>query len=100
MAFCARNFERFQCPDPSLLTLGGLPPKLLIVHRFTEPMLMRRERIRLDPRVQIAVVMDGFGTPALKRKVYRVTVTNGDGTITLSGPQDLASASTPTLLTP
>lgn len=55
---------------------GGLPPKLLIVHRFTEPMLMRRERIRLDPRVQIAVVMDGFGTPALKRKVYRVTVTN------------------------
>lgn len=55
---------------------GSLPPKLLIVHRFTEPMLMRRERIRLDPRVQIAVVMDGFGTPALKRKVYRVTVTN------------------------
>lgn len=55
---------------------GGLPPKLLIVHRFTEPMLMRRERIRLDPRVQIAVVMDGFGTPALKRKVYRVTVAN------------------------
>lgn len=55
---------------------GNLPPKLLIVHRFTEPMLMRRERIRLDPRVQIAVVMDGFGTPALKRKVYRVTVAN------------------------
>ena len=55
---------------------GGLPPKLLIVHRFTEKMLMRRDRIRLDPRVQIAVVMDGFGSPALKRRVYRVTVSN------------------------
>jgi hypothetical protein len=55
---------------------GALPPKLLIVHRFTEEMLMRRERIRLDPRVQIAVVMDGFGSPALKRQVYRITVKN------------------------
>lgn len=55
---------------------GALPPKLLIVHRFTEKMLTRRHRIRLDPRVRIAVVMDGFGPPALKRRVYRVTVAN------------------------
>ena len=55
---------------------GALPPKLLIVHRFTAPMLKRRERIRLDPRVRIVVVMDGFGPPALKRKVYRLTVAN------------------------
>ncbi len=55
---------------------GSLPPKLLLVHRFTMPMLKRRERIRLDPRVNIVVVMDGFGAPALKRKVYRLTVTN------------------------
>lgn len=53
-----------------------LPPKLLIVHRFTEKMLARRERIRLDPRVQIAVVMDGFGAPGLKKRVYRVVVKN------------------------
>ena len=55
---------------------GGLPLKLLIVHRFTNQMLKRYKRIRLDPRVQIAIVMDGFGSPSLKRKVYRVTVKN------------------------
>lgn len=60
----------------TIVARGELPPKLLIVHRFTTQMLKRRERIRLDPRVQIAVVMDGFGPPALKRRVYRVTVKN------------------------
>lgn len=59
-----------------LVKRKSLPPKLLIVHRFTEKMLTRRERIRLDSNVQIAVVMDGFGEAALKRRVYRVTVTN------------------------
>lgn len=51
-----------------------LLPKLLLVHRFTEEMLMRYQLVRLDPRVQVAIVMDGFGHPALKRKVYRVIV--------------------------
>lgn len=51
-----------------------LPPKLLIVHRFTEPMLRRYKLVRLDPNVQVAVVMDGFGSPALKKKIYRVIV--------------------------
>ncbi len=49
----------------------GLPPKILIVHRFTEGMLRGYDRIRLDPRVQIVIVMDGFGSPALKRDSYR-----------------------------
>jgi len=48
-----------------------LPPKLLLVHRFTDGMLRRRDRIRLDPRVQVAMVMDGFGTPGLKKAIYR-----------------------------
>lgn len=52
----------------------GLPPKLLLVHRFTEEMLTRHHLVRLDPRVQVAIVMDGFGGPALKRKIYRVIV--------------------------
>lgn len=52
----------------------GLPPKLLIVHRFTEPMLRRHKLVRLDPNVQVAIVMDGFGHPALKKKIYRVIV--------------------------
>lgn len=52
----------------------NLPPKLLIVHRFTEPMLRRHKLVRLDPNVQVAIVMDGFGQPALKKKIYRVIV--------------------------
>jgi hypothetical protein len=51
-----------------------LPPKVLVVHRFTERMLVGRERVRLDPRVQIVVNMDGFGAPTLKRDSYRAFV--------------------------
>lgn len=48
-----------------------LPPKMLIVHRFTKPMLTNQEKIRLDPRVQVVIDMDGFGAPYLKRDSYR-----------------------------
>ncbi len=48
----------------------GLPPKILIVHRFTDAMLRRYRRVRLDPRVQIVMVMDGYGSPSAKRKIY------------------------------
>jgi hypothetical protein len=52
-----------------------LPPKLLLVHRFTDEMLRRYKKIRLDPRVQVVIVMDGFGPPHSKRSVYRREVT-------------------------
>jgi hypothetical protein len=52
-----------------------LPPKLLLVHRFTDDMLRRHEKVRLDPRVQIAVVMDGYGTPIGKQRIYRREIT-------------------------
>lgn len=58
-----------------LVDEGGLPPKMLVVHRFTEKMLTNHEQIRLDPRVQVVLHMDGFGTPALKRSIYDVIVT-------------------------
>jgi hypothetical protein len=54
-----------------LVTDHQLPPKMLIVHRFTRPMLTNHERIRLDPRVQVVIDMDGFGAPHLKRSSYR-----------------------------
>jgi hypothetical protein len=53
---------------------NALPPKVLVVHRFTQAMLSGRERIRLDPRVQIVIDMDGFGAPALKRDAYNAFV--------------------------
>src|SRR5262249_8271671 len=37
----------------------NLPPKVLVVHRFTRPMLTNTNAIRLDPKVQIVVNMDG-----------------------------------------
>jgi hypothetical protein len=51
-----------------------LPPKMLIVHRFTTPMLSNHEKIRLDPRVQIVIDMDGFGAPHLKYGSYKAYV--------------------------
>jgi hypothetical protein len=48
-----------------------LPPKLLLVHRFTDDMLKRYTKVRRDPNVQIVVVMDGYGTPSGKKRIYR-----------------------------
>jgi hypothetical protein len=47
-----------------------LPPKLLLVHRFTEEMVTSHQKIATDPRVQVVMVMDGFGAPALKSRQY------------------------------
>lgn len=47
-----------------------LPPKVLVVHRFTRPMLTNTRQIKLDPRVQIVINMDGWGSSSLKRASY------------------------------
>jgi len=47
-----------------------LPPKLLVVHRFTEEMVTSHQKIATDPRVQVVMVMDGFGTPSIKSRQY------------------------------
>ena len=57
-----------------LVTREHLPPKILIVHRFTRDMLTGYKRITLDPRVQLIVNMDGWGPPSLKRESYRAYV--------------------------
>jgi hypothetical protein len=54
-----------------LVSTYQLPPKMLVVHRFTRPMLTNHEAIRLDPRVQVVIDMDGFGPPHLKHDSYR-----------------------------
>ena len=57
--------------------LGGLvdqhdlPPKLLVVHRFSRGMLTNYAKIKLDPRVQVVIDMDGFGTPVIKQDAYQ-----------------------------
>ena len=52
-----------------------LPPKMLVVHRFTYDMVKGSSRIKKDPRVQVIIDMDGWGPPSLKRKVYQMLVT-------------------------
>jgi hypothetical protein len=54
-----------------LVTAGQLPPKVLVVHRFTRDMLTNAASIRLDPRVQVVINMDGWGPPWMKRESYR-----------------------------
>jgi hypothetical protein len=49
----------------------NLPPKVLVVHRFTRNMLTNARLIKLDPRVQVVINMDGWGPPASKRAAYK-----------------------------
>ncbi len=48
-----------------------VPPKILVVHRFTRRGVRNAANIRLDPNVQIVMHMDGFGSPILKRATWR-----------------------------
>jgi len=57
-----------------LVKQNNLPPKVLVVHRFTHNMLTGAPKIRLDPRVQIVINMDGWGQPWLKYDSYRAYV--------------------------
>ncbi len=54
-----------------LVTKNNLPPKVLVVHRFTRPMVTGYKNIKLDPRVQVVIHMDGWGQPWLKYDSYR-----------------------------
>src|SRR5205085_115709 len=43
-----------------------LPPKILIVHRFTRAMVTNASQIKPTPNVQVVMDMDGWGPPWLK----------------------------------
>lgn len=50
---------------------NNLPPKILIVHRFTKPMVTNYRNIKILPEVQIAMDMDGFGSQGSKLNTYK-----------------------------
>jgi hypothetical protein len=54
-----------------IVAKNNLPPKVLVVHRFTRDMVTGAKNIVLDPRVQIVIDMDGWGNPWLKYDSYR-----------------------------
>ena len=48
----------------------NLPPKILVVHRFTRKMVSNAKDIRPTPHVQFVMDMDGWGPPWLKFDSY------------------------------
>lgn len=48
-----------------------IPPKVLIVHRFTQKMVLGAPNIHPTPQVQVVMDMDGWGPPWLKFDSYR-----------------------------
>jgi hypothetical protein len=54
----------------SLTRAKNLPPKILVVHRFTRKMVSNAKDIRFTPHVQVVMDMDGWGPPWLKFDSY------------------------------
>ncbi|HEX6369707.1 MAG TPA: hypothetical protein VF006_12375 [Longimicrobium sp.] len=50
---------------------NNLPPKVLIIHRFTRGMVPDVQNVRLRPEVQLVMHMDGWGAPWLKYDSYQ-----------------------------
>lgn len=55
---------------------NNLPPKILVVHRFTQGMVTNYKNIKLQPEVQIVMDMDGWGGPAKKKDSYKGWISN------------------------
>ncbi|WP_395063288.1 hypothetical protein [Flavobacterium sp.] len=58
----------------TLVKENNLPPKVLIVHRFTKKMITDYEKIKPTPQVQVVIDMDGFGSKELKRATWLRTI--------------------------
>jgi hypothetical protein len=54
----------------SIVRKNHLPPKILIVHRFTRKMVTNAAAIKPTPNVQVVMDMDGWGPPWLKFDSY------------------------------
>ena len=68
--FDARDINAVIDDLASYVKKYNLPPKILIVHRFTQGMLTNYKQIKKVPEVQIVMDMDGWGDKILKRSTY------------------------------
>ncbi|MEJ7662345.1 MAG: hypothetical protein WKG07_23645 [Hymenobacter sp.] len=64
-----------------IVSENNLPPKMLMVHRFTRKMVTNYKNIKLDPRVQVVMDMDGWGDPTLKKDSYKAYIAEGAGAV-------------------
>jgi hypothetical protein len=55
---------------------NNLPPKILVIHRFTMDMVTDYKQIALRPEVQTVMDMDGWGFPAKKVNSYKLCEAN------------------------
>ncbi|MES2135092.1 MAG: hypothetical protein V4449_02540 [Patescibacteria group bacterium] len=53
---------------------NNLPPKVLVVHRFTEDMVTNYKQIKPTPEVQVIMDMDGWGFGAKKFNTYNTVI--------------------------
>lgn len=53
-----------------LVRKHNLPPKVLVIHRFTQGMVTDYKNIKTVPEVQVVIDMDGFGSRVLKKSTY------------------------------
>lgn len=60
----------------SIAKQNNLPPKILVVHRFTRPMVTNYKKITPLPEVQIVMDMDGFGAQGNKLNTYKQYIAN------------------------
>lgn len=54
-----------------LVKKHNLPPKILVIHRFTQAMVKDYKQIKTRPEVQIVMDMDGWGHQARKINTYK-----------------------------
>ena len=64
---CGQLFSR-------LVRANNLPPKILVIHRFTQPMVTHTSLIDALPEVQIVMDMDGWGSPSKKIGTYNAFI--------------------------
>lgn len=57
-----------------LVKENNLPPKILIIHRYTRNMVTNYKNIVTLPEVQFVMHMDGWGPPANKKTTYNAYI--------------------------
>lgn len=57
-----------------LVRANDLPPKVLVVHRYTRAMVTNADDIEPLPEVQIVMDMDGWGPPSQKYATYNAYI--------------------------
>lgn len=74
--FDARDVNYAASYLAAVVQKNNIPPKVLIVHRFTKEMVTNYKNIQTRPEVQIVMNMDGFGFPTKKISSYKTALVN------------------------